>query len=119
MNNMRAIITRAIIAVSVAVCAIVAVPALTFAAPDCNLKRNLDNADLSGCNLGGATLSGADLTLATLSGADLIGANLWRANLTNADFTNADLENAFIRPGINRADLAGVKGLDKVKGLVD
>ena len=35
MNNMRAIITRAIIAASVALCAIVAVLDLTFAASDC------------------------------------------------------------------------------------
>ena len=129
MNNMRAIITRTIIVASVALYAIVAVPDLTFAAPDCNLKRDLENADLSGCNLTGANLGGANLTGANLIGAnltganligaDMIGANLWRADLTDADFTNADLENAFIRPGISRADMEGATGLDTVKGLVD
>ena len=129
MNHMRAITTRAIIAASVAVCAIMAVPALTFAAPDCNLKRNLIGANLSGCNLTGANLwsanliaanlVAADLTNANLTNANLSGANLWEATLTNADFTNADLTNAFIRPGIRRADMEGVIGLDKVRGLID
>jgi len=57
MNHMRAITTRAIIAASVAVCAIVAVPDLQFAAPNCNLKRNLVKADLSGCDLSDAKLN--------------------------------------------------------------
>jgi len=56
MNNIRAII-----AASVALCAIVVVPDLTFAAPDCNLKRDLVRADLSGCFLILADLSGANL----------------------------------------------------------
>ena len=73
MNNMRAIITRAIIAASVAVCAIMAVPDLTFAAPDCNLERNLVRADLSGCDLSGANLTNANLSDAILRGADLTG----------------------------------------------
>ena len=96
---MRAIVTRAVIAASVALCAIVAVPALTFAAPDCNLQRDLVNADLSGCDL-----RGADLTY---------------ANLEGADFTDADLTDALRRPGISRADMDGPKGLATVKGLVD
>ena len=104
MNNMRAIITRTIIVASVALYAIVAVPDLTFAAPNCNLQRDLENADLSQCNLHGANLRGDDP---------------WGANLTKADFTNADLTDAFRRPGINRADLAGVKGLDSIVGLAD
>ena len=42
-----------------------------------------------------------------------------QANLTGADFTDTNLTDAVRRPGINRADLAGVKGLDTVTGLVD
>jgi uncharacterized protein YjbI with pentapeptide repeats len=114
MNNMRAITTRAIIAASVAVCAIVAVPALKFAAPNCNLKRDLKGADLSRCGLGGANLKGHDL-----HGAKLSFANLRDAQLSGADFTDADLTNALRRPGISRADLDGPKGLATVKGLVD
>ena len=84
MNNMRAIITRAIVGASVALCAIVAVPDLTFAAPDCNLKRNTTTtANLSGCNL-----IGANLILADLSGANLEGANLFGADLEGADLTD-------------------------------
>jgi len=168
MNNMRAITTRAIIAASVAVCAIVAVPALTFAAPNCNLKRDLKRdlvgTDLSGCDLSYANLRGADLRGATLNGADLRGANLYGADLTGAylrgaylrganlrgatlylavltdadltgatltlanlssadlfgaNFTDADLTGAFRRPGISRADMEGVLGLDSITGLVD
>ena len=44
---------------------------------------------------------------------------LIRANLTGADFTDANLTGAFRRPGISRADIDGVKGLDTVTGLVD
>ncbi|NDF40256.1 MAG: pentapeptide repeat-containing protein, partial [Proteobacteria bacterium] len=58
-------------------------------------------------------------TGANLTGANLTGANLWDATLTRADFTDADLTNAFRRPGISRADMDGVKGLDTVKGLLD
>ena len=104
MNNMRAITTRIIIAASVAICAIVAVPDLTFAAPDCNLERDLVRANLSGCYL---------------RGADLSRANLWDATLAGADFTGANLTDAFRRPGISRADMDGVIGLDTVTGLVD
>ena len=94
MNNMRAIITRTIIASSVALCAIVAVPDLTFAAPDCNLQRDLENADLSLCNLIGADLAFADLSGANMAFADLSGANLSGANME------------------------GATGLDTAKGLV-
>jgi hypothetical protein len=99
MNNMRAIITRALVALSVALCAIVVVPDLTFAASNCNLKRYLVTANLTG----------ADLT-----NADLTGANLDRAN-----FTDADLSGAVRRPGISRADMKGADGLETVKGLID
>ena len=119
MNNIRAIITRTIIASSVALCSIVAVPALTFAAPNCNLKRDLRGANLSKCDLTGAILAFADLRGANLTEATLGGASLAGANLFGADFTNADLEGAFLRPGISRADMKGATGLDKVKGLVD
>jgi len=37
---------------------------------------------------------------------------------SRADFTDANLTGAFRRPGISRADMDGVKGLDTVKGLV-
>ena len=112
MNNMRAIITRTIIAASVALCAIVAVPDLTFAAPDCNLQRDLENADLSRCDLSDAILIGADLT-----GADLEGANLSGAILAGADFTDADLTDALRRPGISRAELKGAKGVERSTGI--
>ena len=129
MNHIRAITTRIIIAASVALCAIVVVPDLTFAAPDCNLKRNTTTtANLSGCNLTGANLRGddlsrADLFRANLSNADLTGARLARANLegatlSRADFTDADLTNAVRRP-ISLADLRGVIGLDTVTGLIE
>ena len=116
MNNMRAIITRTIIAASVAICAIVAVPDLTFA---CNLERDLVHANLSGCYLRGADLVGADLSRAYLIGANLSYADLSYAYLRGADFTGADLTDAFRRPGISRADMDGVIGLDTVTGLVD
>jgi len=149
MNNMRAIVTRAVIAASVAVCAIMAVPDLTFAAPDCNLERDLVGANLSGCNLRRAILSSADLRRANLSGADLRGANLDFANLSGADltsadlggaklasadlsgadlrsailtganFTNVELTNAVRRLGISHFDMDGVKGLNSIIGLVD
>jgi uncharacterized protein YjbI with pentapeptide repeats len=119
MNNMRAIITRTIIAASVALCAIVAVPDLTFAASNCNLERNLVGANLSGCDLTLANLSYANLEGANLRGANLRGANLSIADLSGADFTDADLTDAYLRPGISRADMEGVKGLDTVTGLVD
>ena len=96
MNNTRAITTRTIIASSVALCAIVAVPALTFAAPNCTLKRDLRNADLSGCDLSRANLSGADV-----SGANLLLANLSGANLSEANLSGANVEGA---------TLTGVKG---------
>ena len=91
MNNMRAITTRAIIAASVALCAIVAVPDLTVAAPDCNLRRNLVRADLSGCDLSRANLSGADLSGAYLYRANLTGATMAGANLSGANLTGANL----------------------------
>ena len=134
MNHMRAITTRAIIAASVALCAIVVVPALTFAAPNCNLRRNLVGANLSGCNLtganssdaklfgadlNGANLRGADLTVATLSGANLSDATLTGAKLHGANLTGANLTLAFRRPGISRTELEGAEGLDTVEGLLD
>jgi len=109
MNHMRTSTIRALVALSFALCALAFVPSLTFAAPNCNLQRNLVKADLSGCNLSSADLSSADLS----------SANLTDANLTDADFTDADLTDALRRPGISRADMDGVKGLDKVKGLID
>ena len=54
-----------------------------------------------------------------MSGANLYRANLTGANLRSADFTDANLTDAFRRPGISRADMEGVKGLDTVKGLID
>ena len=73
----------------------------------------------SGQDLRGRDFSGQDLRGANLSGANLTDANLSGANLTKADFTDADLTNAVRRPGISRADMEGVKGLDTAKGLVD
>ena len=40
-------------------------------------------------------------------------------DLRGRDFTDANLTGAFRRPGISRADMEGVKGLDTVTGLVD
>jgi uncharacterized protein YjbI with pentapeptide repeats len=119
MNNMRAIVTRAVIAASVALCAIVAVPALTFAAPNCNQRRNLVGANLSGCNLTGANLIGANLSDANRFGADVNGANLRGADLTVATLSGANLTLAFRRPGISRIELEGAEGLDTVEGLLD
>ena len=139
MANMRAITIRAIIAASVALCAIVVVPALTFAAPNCNQRRNLVGANLSGCNLTGANLSECNLTGANLSGCNLTGANLIGANLSDANrfgadvncanlrgadltvatLSGANLTLAFRRPGISRIQLEGAEGLDTVEGLLD
>ena len=144
MNNMRAITTRALVALSVALCAIVVVPDLTFAASNCNLKRDLVKANLEGCDLGDAYLSRVDLTGAhlfnanltganlryaemeganftdsRLTGANLTNANLTNADLTGADFTDSNLTDAVRRPGINRADMEGALGLDTAKGLLD
>jgi len=63
--------------------------------------------------------SGQDLRGRDFSRQDLKWANLEDANLSGADLTDADLTGAFRRPGINRADLAGVKGLDSIIGLVE
>ena len=75
--------------------------------------------DLTGADLAGADMRGMKLVRVNLTGANLTGANLWDANLTNADFTDANLSGAFRRPGISRADMEGVKGLDTVTGLID
>jgi hypothetical protein len=40
-------------------------------------------------------------------------------DLSDAILTGATLRAAFRRPGINRADLAGVNGLDSIVGLAD
>ena len=117
MNNMRAIITRTIIAASVALCSIVAVPDLTFAAPDCNLQRDLSSANLSGCYLRGARLFFADLTRANLTSADLTGANLTDAKLTGANLTDADLLGAYRIILISRAELKGAKGVERSTGI--
>ena len=70
--------------------------------------------DYSGQDLTGADLSGCDLW-----GANLLDANLLRAILTGATLIGATLTGAVRRPGISRADMDGVKGLDTVKGLID
>jgi hypothetical protein len=40
-------------------------------------------------------------------------------DLRGRDFSGQDLSGAFRRPGISRADMEGVKGLDTVTGLID
>ena len=127
MNHIRAITTRIIIAASVALCAIVAVPDLTFAASNCNLKRDLKGADLSRCDLNHADLRGArlffaDLTRANLTSADLTGANLTSANLTDAKLTGANLTDADLLGAyriilISRAELKGAKGVERSTGI--
>jgi len=80
---------------------------------------NLTRANLTGANLTGANLDEANLRDANLTRANLFDANLDEADLTDANLTNANLTRAFRRRGINRADLAGVKGLDSIIGLGD
>ena len=87
-------------------------------------EANLSRADLTGAYLSEANLTDANLSRANLSGADLSyanlsGANLSGANLTSAKLWHADLTGAFRRPGISRADMDGVIGLDTAKGLID
>ncbi len=40
-------------------------------------------------------------------------------DLRGRDFSRQHLTDAFRRPGINRADMEGVIGLDSITGLVD
>jgi len=85
----------------------------------------LRGANLSGCDLTNAVLLGADLTRANLSGAKLSAATLRGADFTDANLTGADigkdpvLSRAVRRPGISRADMKGVIGLDSITGLID
>ena len=68
-------------------------------------------------DLTGADLRGARLIYADLSGADLTGADLTGADLTHADLTDAILRHAVMKGAILQdTTLAGVKGLDTVKG---
>ena len=53
------------------------------------------------------------------SGQDLRGRDFSGQDLTGANLTNADPIDAILRPGISRADMDGVKGVDTVKGLLD
>ena len=64
---MHAVIIRSIATVSIVLSGLAFLPALTFAAPNCNLKRDLTGADLSGCDLTGADLHGANLSFSNCS----------------------------------------------------
>ena len=75
--------------------------------------------DYSGEHLQGRSFAFHDLTGADFSGAHLQGETFWKADLFGANFTDADLTDAFRRPGISRADMEGVIGLDSITGLVD
>lgn len=83
------------------------------------LARNV----LKSCDFSGATLRHADLTRTVLTharlvGADLTGARLVEADLVQVDFSGADLTGADVTGAdFDGANLAGVKGLDTVKGL--
>ena len=83
------------------------------------LARNV----LKSCNFSGATLRRADLTRAVLMfsslvGADLTDANLSEADLSKVDFSGANLSGANVTGAdFDGANLAGVKGLESVKGM--
>jgi uncharacterized protein YjbI with pentapeptide repeats len=73
------------------------------------VQSNLSGARLSGANLVGANLSqanlsGADLSGANLSGASLFGANLMGANLNGANLNGTDLRGAYL----NNANLNSI-----------
>ena len=71
MKHIRIPIIGALVAISLVVGALAFVPNRASAASDCNIKRDLVEADLSRC-----VLTRADLSYADLTGADLTGANL-------------------------------------------
>jgi uncharacterized protein YjbI with pentapeptide repeats len=83
------------------------------------LARNV----LKSCDFSGATLRHADLTrsvlmFSSLVGADLTGASLVEADLSKVDFSGATLTGADVTGAdFDGANLAGVKGLETVKGL--
>jgi len=78
---------------------------------------------LKSCNFSGATLRHANLTRSVLMfssmvGADLTGAKLVEADLSKVDFSGANLTGADVTGAdFDGANLAGVKGLETVKGL--
>ncbi|MEY4408058.1 MAG: hypothetical protein RL345_2524 [Chloroflexota bacterium] len=81
-------------AIGVAIATMLAFPGMTHAAADCNVNRNLVNADLTGCDLSGVDLTGAMMSGATLYNADLTGAILVGADLTKATLRGAGLSYA-------------------------
>lgn len=94
MKHVGILTIRVLIAIFFSVSGLAFFPDLTFAAPDCDITRDLDHADLSGCDLIGADLSGAHLLGATLTGAKLSLADLGGADLRNADLGGAEMRQA-------------------------
>lgn len=85
--------------------------------------RHAQRAVMQGCNFEDSKLVRTDLSngvfyfarfrRADLSGANLTGADLSKADLSGADLTGANLTDA----NLDEAILAGVRGLDTVRGL--
>lgn len=88
-----------------------------------NQSMGILRADFSGARLQGANFAGADLgrawfRFAKLQGARFTGASLQHVDFSGADLTRADLTGADATGAdFGAAVLAGVTGLDTVKGL--
>lgn len=83
---------------------------------------SMPNSIYKSCDFSGATMTDIDLNRAILVFSRFVGADLRRANLSYTDMSKADLSGADLTgadltsANLDSANLAGVRGLDTVRG---